>query len=88
MPNILGFAGSLRNGPYNRTPLHAAADLVAKDARLDIFDLEEDITLLLTCLDFALPLPHRSAATDDVANIYTATGFVHRHHQAAHLTSI
>jgi chromate reductase len=38
--NILGFAGSLRNGSYNRALLHAAADLIPKDAKLDIFDLE------------------------------------------------
>jgi chromate reductase, NAD(P)H dehydrogenase (quinone) len=38
--NILGFAGSLRNGSYNRALLHVAADLVPKDAKLDIFDLE------------------------------------------------
>jgi len=38
--NILGFAGSLRNGSYNRALLRAAADLVPKDAKLQIFDLE------------------------------------------------
>jgi chromate reductase len=38
--NILGFAGSLRNGSYNRAPLRVAADLVPKDVKLDIFDLE------------------------------------------------
>src|SRR5512136_1355287 len=37
---ILGFAGSLRNGSYNRALLRVAADLVPKDAKLDIFDLE------------------------------------------------
>ena len=40
MLNILGFAGSLRNGSYNRALLRVAADLVPKDAKLDIFDLE------------------------------------------------
>jgi len=38
--NILGFAGSLRNGSYNRALLHVAADLVPKDTKLDIFDLK------------------------------------------------
>lgn len=37
---ILGFAGSLRKGSYNRSLLRAAAELTPKDARLDIFDLE------------------------------------------------
>lgn len=40
MLNILGFAGSLRNGSYNRALLQVAADLVPKDAKLNIFDLE------------------------------------------------
>ncbi|HXZ30219.1 MAG TPA: NAD(P)H-dependent oxidoreductase [Dehalococcoidia bacterium] len=40
MLNILGFAGSLRTGSYNRALLRVAADLVPKDAKLDIFDLE------------------------------------------------
>ncbi|MBI4283793.1 MAG: NAD(P)H-dependent oxidoreductase [Chloroflexi bacterium] len=38
--NILGFAGSLRQGSYNRAVLRAAVDLVPPDTRLDIFDLE------------------------------------------------
>jgi chromate reductase len=38
--SILGFAGSLRNGSYNRALLRVAADLVPKDVKLDIFDLE------------------------------------------------
>src|SRR4030042_189607 len=38
--SILGFAGSLRVGSYNRALLRAAADLVPKDTKLDIFDLE------------------------------------------------
>jgi chromate reductase len=38
--NILGFAGSLRKGSYNRALLRAAAELVPGDARLEIFDLE------------------------------------------------
>jgi chromate reductase len=38
--NILGFAGSLREGSYNRALLRAAVDLVPQDTKLDIFDLE------------------------------------------------
>jgi chromate reductase len=38
--NILGFAGSLRKGSYNRSILRAALDVVPQDARLEIFDLE------------------------------------------------
>ena len=38
--NILGFAGSLRKGSYNKAVLRAAAELTPKDARLEIFDLE------------------------------------------------
>lgn len=38
--NILGFAGSLRKGSYNKALLRAAAELVPKDATLEIFDLE------------------------------------------------
>jgi chromate reductase len=38
--NILGFAGSLRKDSYNRSLLRAALELVPKDARLEIFDLE------------------------------------------------
>ncbi len=38
--NILGFAGSLRKGSYNKALLRAAAELVPKDTRLEIFDLE------------------------------------------------
>lgn len=40
MLKILGFAGSLRNGSYNRALLHVAAEFVPKDVKLDIFDLE------------------------------------------------
>jgi chromate reductase len=36
---ILGFAGSLRKDSYNKSLLHAAVELVPKDARLEIFDL-------------------------------------------------
>ncbi len=38
--NILGFAGSLRKNSYNRSLLRAALELMPKDARLEIFDLE------------------------------------------------
>lgn len=38
--NILGFAGSLRKGSYNKALLRTAAELVPKDGKLEIFDLE------------------------------------------------
>ena len=37
---ILGFAGSLRKGSYNRSLLFAALEMVPKEATLEIFDLE------------------------------------------------
>lgn len=37
---ILGFAGSLRRDSYNKALLRAAVELLPKDARLEIFDLE------------------------------------------------
>jgi len=37
---ILGFAGSLRRGSYNKAILRAAMELVPKGAKLEIFDLE------------------------------------------------
>jgi chromate reductase len=37
---ILGFAGSLRKESYNRSLLRAAQELVPKDAKLEIFDLD------------------------------------------------
>lgn len=37
---ILGFAGSLRKGSYNRALLRAALELCPAEARLEIFDLE------------------------------------------------
>ena len=37
---ILGFAGSLRKDSYNKSLLRAAAELVPKDARIEVFDLE------------------------------------------------
>jgi chromate reductase len=38
--NILGFAGSLRKGSYNRSLLRAALELVPQEAKLEIFDLD------------------------------------------------
>jgi chromate reductase len=38
--NILGFAGSLRKGSYNKALLRAAADLIPRGATLETFDLE------------------------------------------------
>ena len=38
--NILGFAGSLRKGSYNKALLREAAKLVPAGAKLEIFDLE------------------------------------------------
>jgi chromate reductase len=37
---ILGFAGSLRKGSYNKALLRAAAELVPQGVELEIFDLE------------------------------------------------
>ena len=37
--SMLGFAGSLRKGSYNKALLRAAAELVPEGARLEIFDL-------------------------------------------------
>ena len=37
---ILGFAGSLRKGSYNKAILRAAVELAPKDAKIEIFDLE------------------------------------------------
>jgi len=38
--NILGFAGSLRKGSYNKALLRTAMELTPKNAKLKIFDLE------------------------------------------------
>lgn len=38
--SILGFAGSLRKHSYNKSLLRAAMELLPKDAKLEIFDLE------------------------------------------------
>jgi len=40
MINILGFAGSLRKGSYNKALLGVALELVPKDAAMETFDLE------------------------------------------------
>lgn len=37
--SILGFAGSLRQGSYNRAILRAAQEMVPAEAKLEIFDL-------------------------------------------------
>ena len=37
---VLGFAGSLRQGSYNKALVRSAADLVPDDLQLEIFDLE------------------------------------------------
>ncbi len=37
---ILGFAGSLRKGSYNKALLRAAQELLPENAKLEIFDLE------------------------------------------------
>jgi chromate reductase len=37
---ILGFAGSLRKGSYNKALLSAGMELLPEDAKLEIFDLE------------------------------------------------
>jgi len=39
--NILGFAGSLRKGSYNKMLLRAAVDLAPDEATIEVFDLEE-----------------------------------------------
>jgi chromate reductase len=38
--SILGFAGSLRKGSYNRALMRAALELCPEDASLEVFDLE------------------------------------------------
>jgi chromate reductase len=38
--NILGFAGSLREGSYNKALLRAAIELAPKGARIEVFDLD------------------------------------------------
>jgi chromate reductase len=38
--SILGFAGSLRKGSYNKSLLRAAQEMVPENAALEVFDLE------------------------------------------------
>src|SRR5208337_2081020 len=38
--SILGFAGSLRKGSFNKALLRAALELLPEDAELEVFDLE------------------------------------------------
>jgi len=38
--SILGFAGSLRKGSFNRALIRAATEMVPPDAELEVFDLE------------------------------------------------
>ena len=52
--NILGFAGSLRKGSYNKALLRAAVELLPRDAKLEIFDLE-GITPFNQDLENAMP---------------------------------
>jgi NADPH-dependent FMN reductase len=37
---ILGFAGSLRKGSYNKALLRAAEELVPSDVTMEVFDIE------------------------------------------------
>ncbi|MGB9959721.1 MAG: NADPH-dependent FMN reductase [Candidatus Bathyarchaeales archaeon] len=37
---VLGFAGSLRKGSYNKALLRAAAELMPKNAKLEIFEID------------------------------------------------
>jgi len=51
---ILGFAGSLRKYSYNKALLRAAAELVPKGAKLEIFDIE-GIPLYNQDLEYEMP---------------------------------
>jgi chromate reductase len=51
---ILGFAGSLRKGSYNKALLRAAAELVPAQASLEIFDLN-DIPIFNQDLESSIP---------------------------------
>jgi chromate reductase len=53
---ILGLAGSLRKGSYNRALLREAKELLPSDAKLDIFDLDE-IPPFNQDLENAMPAP-------------------------------
>lgn len=37
---VLGFAGSLRKGSFNKALLRVAAELIPQDAELEVFDLD------------------------------------------------
>jgi chromate reductase, NAD(P)H dehydrogenase (quinone) len=37
---VLGFAGSLRTGSYNKALLHASANFIPEDVNLEIFDID------------------------------------------------
>ena len=52
--SILGFAGSLRKGSYNRALLRAASELIPGDANLEIFDLD-GIPPFNQDLEYSLP---------------------------------
>jgi chromate reductase len=39
--SILGFAGSLRRGSYNRALLRVALELVPNGAKLEVFELDD-----------------------------------------------
>jgi chromate reductase len=51
---ILSLAGSLRKGSYNKALLRAAAELVPKGAKLEIFDIE-GIPLYNQDLEYEMP---------------------------------
>ena len=48
---ILGFAGSLRQGSYNRALLHAASELAPEDMLIEIFDLLQIPLYNAACLN-------------------------------------
>lgn len=54
--SILGLAGSLRKGSYNRALLRTASELVPEDAKLEVFGLEG---IPLFNQDFENQLPER-----------------------------
>ncbi|MEM2188420.1 MAG: NAD(P)H-dependent oxidoreductase [Nitrososphaerota archaeon] len=51
---ILGFAGSLRKSSYNKMLLRVAAELLPKNARLEILDLK-DVPLFNQDLEYDMP---------------------------------
>lgn len=51
---ILGFAGSLRKSSYNKMLLRVAAELLPKNARLEILDLK-DVPLFNQDLEYDVP---------------------------------